>query len=1019
MKSQKSCFSKWASVLVPVLLAMVVLPWGSLIAEDVFYRVAYGDGQMFYRWVCQLACYYGGRFDPDTGSVGYNPNFFDPVSGDPHYYYPEVDSAGFNTVWTQIMNSEDVYGDYGFRVWHGNTLDPYYQVVGRYGGSQCERFEVGDEYPPLYHGHNYFAVPHDPTAATSGPDDYVPSRPYVFMSIPSQHESGYPIDTTIHTQFRGLHDWHLQLIMRIDTVDTNPTDYVISVTFGTQGQISPEENAQLATPHLQIWAQEDSNSWAEGTDDCTTWTFWVADLLDSGDFAAGYDTLEIIKEDCNAWNTELYLRIYWSDEVAFYLDQIRIFDQEYHDFVEEPDADVVDLATAACGNTMSLDHLHGICVDEPYPIQYRGTAKVDSIINTDFPGKRFVPVLMPRDSSFFHEYYDFVSEITDPPPFLMTDKYTLEPDVLHESQTDNHSTFRTLQSAWDSLIIGTHRWGGPIEDDMIWGLRPLAELSRDLNVHWMMEISSSDWWQFNEQAETFNQWKREPTPNEILCQAWLSLSFGATGMPIFTAAPQYSRKPQFFEGHGTCLRLFLNDEDSSMGYVQHTGIFDFLTEDNEFPVPEDFPAVIHTGHFEPNAKYDSIMAFHRDLDLIESTLLDLSWVESFGTVYKGEITTNYGYIDSVWTDEDDSHGDEIDSTFVQVGVFCEPGHEEYKYLMLVNRRCIDDERLNEARTVHARLDMGVTNKRRCFQVKDYLADTEECYPSDQNGKMEFSTYLEAGHGKLFRIRGYSSTTVIDTNAVVDWVSGDIVFVVDTLEVRGTLIMHPGTQVKICDITDGILVKPGGHLAILGTADSMVTIEGVNPDSLNAHIKLYGEGTDTIQYCNISNLNWGVAVGDERTLALKNCNISHCNSGVVSVGDGTLYMDSCTVDSCNWEGIHLNEGDEGFIKNCTITHNGESGIRLNGVKSTFKVAYNSLEGNNANTDSIYEAIHLYYCSPEIFGNHIENNVQDGVGSYHDSYPVMNKDSETQGDALNRLVNNREWKIGHQKSSLDFA
>jgi len=219
-------------------------------------------------------------------------------------------------------------------------------------------------------------------------------------------------------------------------------------------------------------------------------------------------------------------------------------------------------------------------------------------------------------------------------------------------------------------------------------------------------------------------------------------------------------------------------------------------------------------------------------------------------------------------------------------------------------------------------------------------------------------------------------------------------------------MHPGTQVKICDMTDGIIVKPGGHLAILGNPDSMVTIEGVNPDSLNAHIKLYGSGTDTIQYCNISNLNWGVAIGEKRTLVLKHCNISHCNSGVVSVGNGTLYMDSCTVDSCNWEGIHLNEGDEGYIKNCTITHNGESGIRLNGVKSTFKVAYNSLEGNNANTDSIYEAIHTYYCSPEIFGNHIENNVQDGVGSYHDSYPVMNKDSETQGDALNRLVNNGE-------------
>jgi len=322
MKSQKSSLSKWASVLVPVLLAMVVLPWGSLIAEDVFYRVAYGDGQMFYRWVCQSACYYDGRFDPDTGSVGYNPNFFDPVSGDPHYYYPEVDSAGFNTVWTQIMNSEDVYGDYGFRVWHGNTLDPYYQVVGRYGGSQWERFEVGDENPPLYHGHNYFANPCTSTVARSDPDPDYPPR-IVFMSLPAEHEAGYLIDSTIHTQFRGLHDWHLQLIMRIDTTNTNPTDYVITVAFGTSEPIPTWDNPQFATPHLQLWAQEDSNSWAEGTDDQVYQLFTVGALLDSGDFATEYDTLEMVHQ-CNAWNTELHLAIYWHDQVGFYLDQIRI-----------------------------------------------------------------------------------------------------------------------------------------------------------------------------------------------------------------------------------------------------------------------------------------------------------------------------------------------------------------------------------------------------------------------------------------------------------------------------------------------------------------------------------------------------------------------------------------------------------------------------------------------------------------------------------------------------------------------
>jgi len=332
MDRQKNSLVKWASVLMPVLLVMAVLPWSALVAEDMFYRVAYDDGQMFYRWVCQYVCYYDGRFDPSSGEDGYNPNFFDPVSGEPHYYYPEVDSAGFNYVWTMILDTSDHYN--GLGVWHGNTLDPYYQVVSRYGGSQCERFEVGDEYQPPYHGHNYFAVPHDGSVAMSAQDRDVQPYPYVFMSIPSLHDAGDLIDSTIHTAFRGLHDWHLQLIMRIDTTDTSPTDYVITVAFGTSEPIPTWDNPQFATPHLQLWAQEDSNSWAEGTDDQVYQLFTVGALLDSGDFATEYDTLEMVHQ-CNAWNTELHLAIYWHDQVGFYLDQIRIFDQEYHDFVEE------------------------------------------------------------------------------------------------------------------------------------------------------------------------------------------------------------------------------------------------------------------------------------------------------------------------------------------------------------------------------------------------------------------------------------------------------------------------------------------------------------------------------------------------------------------------------------------------------------------------------------------------------------------------------------------------------------
>jgi parallel beta-helix repeat protein len=210
-------------------------------------------------------------------------------------------------------------------------------------------------------------------------------------------------------------------------------------------------------------------------------------------------------------------------------------------------------------------------------------------------------------------------------------------------------------------------------------------------------------------------------------------------------------------------------------------------------------------------------------------------------------------------------------------------------------------------------------------------------------------------------------------------------------------------VKICDCIDGIIVKPGGHLSIIGKPDSMITIEGV-ADPPQGSLKLYGEGQDTIMYANIKDLYYGVAHGVQRKLVLKHCNISHCNYGIASAGSGMIYIDSCTIDSCNGEGIYLNGNDGGYIKHCTITHNGESGIRLNGVVSTFEVGYNTITGNNIELDSIYEALHIYNCSPLVYDNIIEDNEQDGVGAYNESYPSFYKDPNAAGGALNRLTEN---------------
>ena len=86
----------------------------------------------------------------------------------------------------------------------------------------------------------------------------------------------------------------------------------------------------------------------------------------------------------------------------------------------------------------------------------------------------------------------------------------------------------SIQNAWDLLMDVN----GANED---MGLKNVASLLRDRandeQYSFMMQVSEG--WVYNRDTRTWTKQMRDPTPQEILCQGWLGLTYGAKGIAYY------------------------------------------------------------------------------------------------------------------------------------------------------------------------------------------------------------------------------------------------------------------------------------------------------------------------------------------------------------------------------------------------------------------------------------------------------------------------------------------------------
>jgi hypothetical protein len=117
----------------------------------------------------------------------------------------------------------------------------------------------------------------------------------------------------------------------------------------------------------------------------------------------------------------------------------------------------------------------------------------------------------------------------------------------------------------------------------------------------------------------------------------------------------------------------------------------------------------------------------------------LTWQGACSNDSVGSFILRNGYPSYI----DNIVGKHPDSTFVQVGFF---DHYDTSYFMLVNRRCLSTEEQN----VTVYLDSAkIGNKKMWYVIDQYSHDTT--FTGAINGAIPFTTHLDPGEGKLFKL----------------------------------------------------------------------------------------------------------------------------------------------------------------------------------------------------------------------------------------------------------------------------
>ncbi len=745
------------------------------------------------------------------------------------YQWEDPGDVNFENYWGQIdscgINLDVTYGDeislnnsFGVKIFNQNLspviddnfpwTDPYSPApdtatVWLFADGQEATYDVGIEegsrfdYPPATGGQYW-----DP--------DPQPGH-YVYRALVAQDTAGPLLDGTFLRYDQGRRrPYYVTFRMKMVGDNTQHTE-VATVKMWCEWVGKSDEDS----PHSQLFYLEPDTGVAKT--EVVTKSIYADDFQSPG----SYEDLTlpdwVILED-RRYETHLILE--WLDERDLYIDNVFIRDVYYYYAFEYNGGGYYDQtikdSLLAIHNINPALNFHWY-KDEPRPTMLRSYTYVDSLA-------REAGTVPLNGAFYFVDDFNYFIQTLEPDELLF-DRYTIYPN------TDSASVgIHSIQKSWDKLI---------------WGMRPAILAANgdpdnpNDDIPFWMFIQTFEYWYYGVKQY------RNPTPNELKAEIYLSLCYGTKGI-VYVVYPTID------------YRKYIGNAGGRFG-----GLVDLVDAEGN---PTSDPTI---GHFVPNYKWYVVRDMNAILDSLNPVIQGLTWVDAGPW---DEVSTLSGsYITSITSEQFPDT-----SVYVEVGLF----HDDlYDYFMLVNRRCLS----TETQTVTATLQLS---QGECYTIKEMYSG-DETVLFNQSGTVNFTTTLGPGQGKLFRLRQGAYLTTHHTWSGTDTIHCDI-----TIASSGALTIQPGTTLKFAS---GTKLTVEGLLAAEGTASDSITFtsSASNPQMNDWYgIEFPGQASDhsRIRYARILYANTGIYC-DHSSPDIDHNLIQSCSYGVKVNATGSIIHDN--------------------------------------------------------------------------------------------------------------------------------
>jgi hypothetical protein len=377
---------------------------------------------------------------------------------------------------------------------------------------------------------------------------------------------------------------------------------------------------------------------------------------------------------------------------------------------------------------------------------------------------------------------------------------------------------------------------------------------------------------------------------------------------------------------------------------------------------ESWAGMLLTGLYDPKNnikthKWREIKDFTGPrVDKLGPVLNDLTWLGA--GFFEDAATITGSFIDSLRS----VPGETLTATYVQVGFFKDVADTDY--FMLVNRQCL----ANEEQNVTVYMDSAkIGNKKMWYVIDQYSQDST--FTGAINGAIPFTTHLNPGEGKLFKLVPFSDNAFHGIAHPLTWQGGIVVDGDVTVDSAKTLVIQPPALIHFMPNTDvkGTwnpdqceLIIYGGLRAVGSETDSIYfTSTGDTPDEW-ATIRVFSMPpcSTNLSFCVVEFAYIGIMLVTPGLHTISHCRF-HNNevTGIVAdtakyalIMDNLIYAD--TISGGLDYGISLDwAGPSSKIERNMIRNYDWAGIRAYGCSTTMDSNYILNTGSGFESDGL--------------------------------------------------------------------